>query len=113
MPAAELKPCFGEPDEISEEKTRQVWHYGDCELYVSDQKLIAWLNPEDLGNRRRMRAMARRDNKEYDPTDKAHWINEWTPRKEVLPQEELLDLVGDDDEAAVAPAVESGEKPNP
>lgn len=97
MAAAQLKQCFGEPDEVGEEKGRQVWHYGDCQLYVSEERLVAWLNPEDLADRRRMAALARRSDKDYDPTDKAHWVNEWTPRKEVLPQEELLDLVGEDE----------------
>lgn len=97
MAAAQLKQCFGEPDEVGEERGRQVWHYGDCELYVAEERLVAWLNPEDLADRRRMAALARKTDKDYDPTDKAHWVNEWTPRKEVLPQEELLDLVGEDE----------------
>ncbi len=98
MAVPAIKTCFGEPDAISDEKTRQVWRYGDCELYVADNKLIAWLNGEELADRRRMAALSRHTDQNYDPTDKAHWINEWTPRKEVLPQEELLDLVGDENE---------------
>ncbi len=96
MPAAELKSCYGEPDEVTDESSRQVWHYGECELYVSETKLIAWLNAGELANRRRLASLSRPADKDYDPTDKAHWVNEWTPRKEVLPQEELLDLVGDE-----------------
>ena len=96
MAVTELKSCYGEPDEVTDESTRQVWHYGECELYVSDKKLIAWLNAGELAHRHRLASLARPAEKDYDPTDKAHWENEWTPRKEVLPQEELLDLVGDE-----------------
>ena len=88
-----VKKCFGDPDSVEREMDGEIWTYDQSELHISGDRVVAWLNAEELQQRRRIASLKKRTvEKEDDPTDTAHWENEWTPRKAPRPQDELLDL---------------------
>ncbi len=89
----ELIELFGEPDarEISQSQ-QSIWKYGVSSLFLTDGKLIAWTNQQDVLQRARLRGFSGPISLERGFKD-TRWKNAWQLREKTTPGEVIDELI--------------------
>lgn len=96
LTGAEVKTRFGEPDEIKNDSSRsEAWYYGKSLIIFEDGKVEGWSDAGQLRGRENLAAI-RSSSSDYDLFLR-RWVNAWTLRKPLEPQQVVLDLMKDKD----------------
>ena len=98
MSTHDVVATFGEPDSRSGPKAKETWHYGDTLVFISNDKVAAFVDSGELAKRRdRARFQKPKEEQPSDALDLANsreWKNDWTTAVHT-PAEDVVDELVD------------------